>query len=530
MLQTAARNDQCLQLRVRNRELRYRLTQLDEYDITERTPKVSRTLAHFLRGDQTPFPFHQVRRAERFALAVILANALLHLYEGPWCVQYWKATQICFYKGSHPAVPDFRRPYLLTRCEFMEPVASNPHIFEHPYPSLYSFGCLLLEMELRRSINPDNLQDVREAMDEALNQKAELGKNFEQYFEAINACLDIYRFKRGATFQDRQFMDEVYAAIVYPLETVLYESFPDLLGKLSTPARPLDVLTPQTFHSIQSTAQVVPTERTRATGQATTISKIPAILPTSSTSLPVLINDDHHPTYPSISSLVDTYEDESLGVFLHDHVDDLNNLTSEYAKYCVLFPRSELTLFSAREADEWLETLKKEVHPLIIRETEGPCIERIRIAILDTGLQLPEECGFIYSDRVRECRSWVGPLGNGDGDGDLENGNVDINGHGTHSTGLLLEVAPNADIFVARVFEDLDAKQGRRRMEATSQRVSQVSAYSSGLHTAIDNRRPLDMLWTNGKSISLPCLLVSKGLSTLSIRPLSTLATKGYLY
>ena len=146
---------------------------------------------------------------------------------------------------------------------------------------------------------------------------------------------------------------------------------------------------------------------------------------------------------------------------------------------CHISPhKSKLTLSSAREADEWLDKLKLEVHPLIKREMVGSGTQ-VRIAILDTGLELPEDCQCIYSDRIRECRSWLDAFGLEDGN--PETGNIDVDGHGTHSTGLLLEVAPNAEIFVARVFESRGEKQGKQATEATQVRVSQVSVSSPDL-------------------------------------------------
>ena len=108
--------------------------------------------------------------------------------------------------------------------------------------------------------------------------------------------------------------------------------------------------------------------------------------------------------------------------------------------------------------------------PKIERGTED-----IRVAILDTGLALPEDCNFIYLDQIQECRSWLGAEEHEDGNPGT--GNIDVDGHGTHSTGLLLEVAPNAEIFVARVFED--PKKAHQSMEATQRRVSRVSHNSS---------------------------------------------------
>ena len=77
----------------------------------------------------------------------------------------------------------------------------------------------------------------------------------------------------------------------------------------------------------------------------------------------------------------------------------------------------------------------------------------VRIAVLDTGVNKAHpaiEAGF-EMERLRpdRCYSWVG-----ENNGDVH----DDHGHGTNATSLLLEVAPNADIYVAKVFIEGDVK------------------------------------------------------------------------
>jgi len=73
--------------------------------------------------------------------------------------------------------------------------------------------------------------------------------------------------------------------------------------------------------------------------------------------------------------------------------------------------------------------------------------EPVRIAILDSGLD-PEN-PFLIEDqqltnrRIKEARSFV----NGTEPHDIR----DEIGHGTHALGLLLKVAPCAEIYVARI-------------------------------------------------------------------------------
>jgi len=74
--------------------------------------------------------------------------------------------------------------------------------------------------------------------------------------------------------------------------------------------------------------------------------------------------------------------------------------------------------------------------------------QRVRIAILDTGIDKRKGGirGGFFNGRLRDdlCYSWVG-------------GSVhDENGHGTNTTNLLLNVALDAEICVAKVFAGND--------------------------------------------------------------------------
>ncbi|OCL13227.1 subtilisin-like protein, partial [Glonium stellatum] len=82
---------------------------------------------------------------------------------------------------------------------------------------------------------------------------------------------------------------------------------------------------------------------------------------------------------------------------------------------------------------------------------------RIKIAILDTGVDLEHQDMVACEDRIIEIRSWV----NG-ANGRIDRGSGDSCGHGTHTAGILLTVAPEADIYIAKVAET-------RRLEETDQ-------------------------------------------------------------
>lgn len=71
---------------------------------------------------------------------------------------------------------------------------------------------------------------------------------------------------------------------------------------------------------------------------------------------------------------------------------------------------------------------------------------RVNVAILDTGIDMTHTDIDACSERIKDVRSWVdGKNGAEDWDGG------DDSGHGTHIAGLILDLAPNVDIYVARV-------------------------------------------------------------------------------
>jgi subtilisin family serine protease len=68
---------------------------------------------------------------------------------------------------------------------------------------------------------------------------------------------------------------------------------------------------------------------------------------------------------------------------------------------------------------------------------------RVRIAILDTGVDLSHlDMTAIYNDGRLQYQDFV----------DNSSSIKDLDGHGTHCTSILANLAPNAEIFVARVF------------------------------------------------------------------------------
>ncbi|KAK4451028.1 peptidase S8/S53 domain-containing protein [Podospora aff. communis PSN243] len=92
-----------------------------------------------------------------------------------------------------------------------------------------------------------------------------------------------------------------------------------------------------------------------------------------------------------------------------------------------------------------------------IEETANAKSGRVKVAILDTGLDLSHHEMQARSERIRVGRTW---LGNPDGEV-LEmksSPSNDPHGHGTHITGFLLDIAPDCDVYVAQIADSTELR------------------------------------------------------------------------
>lgn len=90
-------------------------------------------------------------------------------------------------------------------------------------------------------------------------------------------------------------------------------------------------------------------------------------------------------------------------------------------------------------SDYWFHKLKSVVFPLLPICPRRPK-DRVKVAIISTGIDMTDSFISFHRERIH-ARSFLPGIDS------IE----DTDGHGTHSAALLLRIAQNADIYVARV-------------------------------------------------------------------------------
>ena len=107
-----------------------------------------------------------------------------------------------------------------------------------------------------------------------------------------------------------------------------------------------------------------------------------------------------------------------------------------------------------KDSEEWLrrydDFLDEWIYPMSERRNKAKMgSRRFKIAILDVGFDENDPFLRGSKERIRATKSWV----NGDDDG-TGNSMRDESGRGTHAMALLLKMAPEADVYAARIAKD----------------------------------------------------------------------------
>ncbi|KAF4629433.1 hypothetical protein G7Y89_g8714 [Cudoniella acicularis] len=360
----------------------------------------------------------QPKKAPKYKLQVTLANAFLQFNEGLWLPTTWNKAHISFFCPDDGGYPDLSSPYLTTQCCRPHPGSEKSAFRGHPYPSLLALGILLLEIELgqpiehRRdadsSISSHNTHyyidaDIPAAEDMLRDCEDESPTGF---ISAVRDCVEVDSFAadfgRNETFDNPKFRQAIFERIVKGLESALksvWKGSPEELDDFSS--------------TIKSTPK----------------SKIS-------------------------STRITHFQSSFRAISLRDNVPPVVTRKQDNKQREEKYSDEEKS-----DADNWFIELHKYIHPIF--ETQDSTITDpttlkifgnagpVRVAIIDTGIDLPEVDLCLYEDRLKDSLSFFDDKTDRSA---MKSEYKDLDGHGTHAAALILRVAPKADIYVARVF------------------------------------------------------------------------------
>lgn len=94
-------------------------------------------------------------------------------------------------------------------------------------------------------------------------------------------------------------------------------------------------------------------------------------------------------------------------------------------------------------ADNFIKT-HRSIYDELIQTTTN--IHRVKVAVLDTGLDVSHPSIQANIERIRDVKTWL--------PANRETSGGDVCGHGTHVAGLLLDMAPDCDVYVAQIADN----------------------------------------------------------------------------
>jgi hypothetical protein len=328
----------------------------------------------------------RVSQKDKFLLSYIIASSILSLYQGPWLDRAWTKDQIFFLaQAGDLSILDLRKPLLSTTCisvDHKDGQAQPDNI--HPEPGIAALGIIMLEIALGMAIESQRDDGPLNSNTDLLNafqlmDRMQSDRNsIPNHVLAIKTCLQPDDiFEDDLSNEMKQ--QSLHANIVAPLEAIL------------------------TAYSIQ-------TEDLHST-----------------------LGGDQELSSPVPRAALDRRNSSTTSMQSVGSANsvDINPGLAELLS--VDGPRFSDSL----PAENWFGDLRNFVFPLIPDKPR----RKTRIAILDSGIDLPPEVQYAYEDRLT-YRSWI--------EGDDTDG-TDTLGHGTHAAGLLLKVSPHSEIFVARI-------------------------------------------------------------------------------
>lgn len=429
-------------------------------------------------------------------LAVTLASALLPFLETPWLQFSLNHSKIQFFEPRQDGeLPSITKPFLALEhvpvisgrsADTKDGSGASKHIV-HPNASVLALGILLCELHyctpvelmakdphVTRNVN----DDLYTCLDKLQNLEDDAGVD---YYLATKACLtgEYYPLGQHADFEDVSVQRLFYQNVVKRLEAVIFKAWGLRLENLGS------------FDSRQNEScwGSIGREIVRLyTGKVEFSNANNTERASSHRSMSDAAPVSSEPLHTDIMLRISATS--SPGSQAQGH------LAKSSGKSLYFFDASHHTGPEQENAlsKRWMDNLLSTIYPYVGVDLD--IADPVRIAILDSGIDT--ENPFLIEDqqradpRIKEARSFI--------HGTEPHEIRDEIGHGTHALGLLLKVAPGAEIYVARIArrETLDSNTYDDIAKAIDHAVTQwkvdiismsfgIREYHERMSTAISN-------------------------------------------
>lgn len=415
----------------------------------------------------------------KLILAVLLSYAVLHLHGTPWLQPTWNSSSIIFFQTASSTIP--LRPFIqaqlvqesideatLGHAVQHEELAYDPDnsdsdgfdpddvdpddLVLHHCPSVVTLAVMLMELYLATPFEilakkygvglPDGIQNRTISID-AVSVFQECESEIPDKFRsAVEKCLDpkIWQDENGRKLDDHMLRTIIYQEVVQPLEDELSNAFSSIsIDELDRIAQTLD---------FSNWGQTIQNQQTEGLS--------PWLHPEDAYGLP---NESMSaPHFQYLTGLHGPYQQPPSRAWDHlaAHAPYIAQKLEKKMNHEVDYKSSKFfddeTLsedHSSEDCDKylkWKDDFKKVYDKFIEKPLQDRPKPPIKIAILDTGVDLNHPDMDARDTQIKRKYNWVSER--------YKKMVHDDNGHGTHTAGLLLDYAPDAELYIAKIAEN----------------------------------------------------------------------------
>ncbi|PMD37409.1 subtilisin-like protein [Hyaloscypha variabilis F] len=459
--------------------------------------KVEKGRLFKLRSERAKFPIDRtkstvsleqfIKEGSRFItektkriLAVLLSYAVLHLHGTPWLQPTWGSSSIMFFQTASSAIP--LRPFIHTRLaqegtdaitleldhiEQHEEVSCDPNDFDadgfdldgidpddlmlHHFPSLVTLAVMLMELYLATPFEILAKKYGIELLDGVENRtgfidvdlvfqecKSEIPEN-SQFYYAIEKCLDpqTWEDEQGKKLDDQTLRATLYEEVIRPLETELNQAFSYIsIDELDKKAQTLDFGNwGQTMQNQQTKDHFSCSDQEDAQG--------------SRNELPTPQHSRYFSRYQVLPE-ARAWSELSAGAPRTAQRSEQRIFGEFDYKASKFFDDETVSEDHSPEACSnyslWKRNFQAVYKKYIEAHLEQSSQSPVKIAVLDTGIDQTHPDMDARSEQIKGKYNCINEK--------FESVVNDYNGHGTFTAGLLLDYAPDAELYIIKIAEN----------------------------------------------------------------------------